>query len=67
MDKQRSVYSLLYKRFEYMDISIPDYKITGYKIIKNKKILIVGIGTARDTKFLFKDNDVWGVDYSKEA
>lgn len=60
-------YDEIYKKEEYTQFDIPDFKITGGKEIKNKKVLVFGAGTARDIKFLIKDNDVYAVDFSKSS
>lgn len=69
MNTQKETYNALYKESQYKDIDLPDYKITNGKILRNKKILILGVGTARDVKYLLKDtgNEVWGVDSSSTA
>lgn len=64
---QKDVYDELYSNKDYEKVSLPDYKITGQENLKDKKILILGIGSARDTKYLAKNNEVWGVDNSKKA
>lgn len=66
MNNQRGVYNDIYTETEY-DFELPDYKITGGKSLKDKKILILGVGTGRDTRFLSKANDVYGIDFSSEA
>lgn len=67
LDGQKEMYSHLYKQKEYLDVNMPDYKITDGRRIKNKKILILGAGTARDIKYLLGDNEVWAVDYSDQS
>jgi SAM-dependent methyltransferase len=64
---QNIIYNEVYKNKKYTDFELPDFKIIGDKIIKGKKILVIGVGTARDTRFLVKDNDVYGLDISEEA
>jgi SAM-dependent methyltransferase len=66
-DKQKEIYEKLYKQEVYLGITIPDYKITNGRHIKNKKILVLGAGTARDTKFLAGENDVYAIDFSNRA
>jgi len=60
----------IYKKF-YKDrknfFNLPDYKITGGKSVKNRKILVVGVGTGRDVWYLANDNEVYGLDISKDA
>jgi len=60
-------YDELYKDVVYTNISVPDLKIINNRIVSGKKILILGAGTARDTKFLIKNNTVFAIDYSSEA
>lgn len=57
-------YDWLYKNEKFRDISIPDYKITDNRKIRNNKILVLGVGSARDLKHLIKNNEVWGIDSS---
>jgi len=64
---QINKYDEIYKKEEYTKFDIPDYKITDGKEVKNKKILVFGAGTARDIKYLLKDNDVYAVDFSKSS
>lgn len=64
---QKEKYDRIYKNDVYTDINIPDLKITNNKVISGKRILILGAGTARDTKFLIKNNTVYAVDNSIEA
>lgn len=45
----------------------PDYRISDYKQIRDKKILVVGVGMGRDVEFLVKGNDVYGIDISSEG
>jgi SAM-dependent methyltransferase len=70
MYKQRSqidLYDEVYKKDVYTELEVPDYKITGGIDIKNKKILVVGAGTARDVKFLVKNNNIIAADFSISA
>ncbi len=60
-------YDEIYKKVEYTEYDVPDYKITDYKDFKNKKILVFGAGTARDIKFLINNNQVFAADYSKSS
>lgn len=66
-NRQQVVYDELYSTSQYEELNLPDYKITDHKKIKNKKILVLGIGTAKDTKHLAGNNEVWGVDSSRKA
>lgn len=65
-DKQTKVYQKIYHDQEY-DFDMPDLKITNGKIVMGKKILVLGMGTCRDTRYLSKENKVWGIDSSREA
>ncbi|OGM13512.1 hypothetical protein A3A76_03705 [Candidatus Woesebacteria bacterium RIFCSPLOWO2_01_FULL_39_23] len=67
MNNQERFYNDIYTHKVYHDLDLPDFKITKGKSIVGKKILIFGIGTARDVKFLLGNNEVWGTDYSKES
>ncbi len=64
---QEKGYDNLYKQDVYLTPDIPDYKITQGRKVKNKKILVLGAGTARDIKYLLGDNDIWAVDNSGQA
>lgn len=64
---QDKIYNSIYKDKKYVDIDLPDYKITDSKSLKGNKILVVGVGTARDTKYLAVANDVHGIDISAKA
>jgi len=64
---QEDVYNNLYKRREYLDIDLPDFKITDREKVVGKKILILGVGTGRDVKYLARTNQILGVDSSKNA
>ena len=66
MNGQQEVYGKLYKTGEF-EFDLPDYKITNNKKIIGKKILVLGVGSGRDVRFLCKENQVWGVDFSAEA
>ena len=63
--KQKNFFAAYFR--EHRDDSIPDWKITNSKNVKNKKILIVGVGMGRDVLFLAKHNDVYAVDISSEG
>lgn len=67
LDEQKEMYEKLYKQEEYLEPDIPDYKITDGSNIKNKKILVLGAGTARDIKYLIGSNEIWAVDFSNQA
>ena len=64
---QEAVYDRLYKQEGYLIPDIPDYKITGGRELKNKKILVLGAGLARDIKYLIGQNEIWAVDFSDRA
>lgn len=66
-DGQKRMYDSLYKDRKYLEYDVPDYKIIGNRRFKNKKILVLGAGTARDIKYLIKDNKVYAQDISKTA
>ena len=63
---QNSNYDSIYldKSFLY---DLPDKKITNYKEVRNKKILLVGGGTARDVYFLSQKNLIINIENSIEA
>ena len=65
LKKQKNLFANYFK--EHRDDSIPDWKITDGKNVKNKKILVVGVGTGRDVSFLAKHNDIYAVDISSEG
>jgi len=64
-EKQNHFFDNYFK--QHVKDEIPDYKITNYKNIKNKKILVVGLGMGRDVAYLAKQNEVHGIDVSKEG
>jgi SAM-dependent methyltransferase len=66
MNNQQRKYNELYKETNF-NFDLPDYKITDGGKIYGKKILVLGVGTARDVRYLVKDNNVWGVDFSESA
>jgi len=62
MNYQKETYDSLYKTKEFVDLDLPDYKISDGKIIKNKNILVLGVGSGRDVKYLVSNNKVIGLD-----
>lgn len=64
---QEEKYDEWYKEEEYNKFIVPDPKITDSREIYKKKILLLGAGTARDVRFLIKNNDVYAVDISRTA
>lgn len=64
MQTQEEKYDEWYKKKEYTDFIVPDPKIADGKEIKNKKILVLGAGTARDIRFLIKINEIHAIDIS---
>ncbi len=46
---------------------LPDWKITDYKLVRDKKILSVGCGIGLDVWHLTRKNDVYGLDISEKA
>ena len=66
-NNQIKTYESLYKRKEFRNLDLSDYKITDGEIIHGKKVLVVGIGTARDIRYLLGKNKIWGIDNSTEA
>jgi len=60
-----SKYGVAQERGDFTSRGLPDYKITDRKSVRGKKILNVGCGTAQDTWWLAKDNEVCGLDGSK--
>jgi SAM-dependent methyltransferase len=68
MDFQETKYNEIYSEDSAkFDIDLPDNKITDGLVPKNKKILVLGVGTARDVRYLIRDNEVWGVDISDQG
>jgi SAM-dependent methyltransferase len=67
MNYQKETYDILYKTKEFVDLDLPDYKISDGKIIKNKNILVLGVGSGRDVKYLVSNNKVIGLDISTSA
>jgi len=64
---QRDRYESYYRNSKLSCLDIPDYKISGQLVLKRKKILILGSGEARDTKYLMKNNYLTAVDFSETA
>jgi SAM-dependent methyltransferase len=62
---QEEKYDKWYETKEYTDYIVADSKITNGKEVKNKKILLLGAGTARDVRFLIDSNEVYAIDISK--
>lgn len=58
-------YGSYYSFKEFYDKS--DFKISDGLNIKDKKILSLGCGTCDDINYLFKENEVWGIDSSEAA
>ncbi len=63
---QEEKYNQIYKKGEFK-MNLPDYKITNYQTVNNKKILVLGAGTARDVRYLAAENKIIAVDFSMEA
>lgn len=63
---QKDVYEKIHNRQEYL-MDLPDYKIAGGIGLKNKRILVLGVGTGRDVRYLCKENKVYGLDFSTSA
>lgn len=66
---QGEYYNKAYKELEsHVDErGLPDWKITGYKKIKDKKILSIGCGIGLDIWYLTDKNEVYGIDISEKA
>lgn len=65
-NSQKQKYNNIYKMKEFA-FNLPDYKITNNKQVKDKRILVLGVGTGRDVRYLVKNNDVYGIDFSSQA
>ncbi len=66
-ESQIDKYDEVYKKSEYTELEVPDYKITNGINVSGKNIFVVGAGTARDVKFLIPKNKVVAADYSISA
>jgi len=60
---QKDLYGDLYQTEKYRS-KLSDHKILAGNQFKNKKVLVLGIGTGRDVWDLAKDNSVIGLDNS---
>ncbi len=61
------MYDSLYKESQFREPDIPDYKICDNREVENRRILVLGAGTARDIRFLKNHNKIWALDISSRA
>ncbi len=63
---QKEAYNEEYKKNQYLQ-GLPDYKISDGRLLRGKKILVLGVGTGRDIAYLARKNEIVGLDISSEA
>jgi SAM-dependent methyltransferase len=65
--QQKEDYDRFFVEDKSLSIELPDYKITGDKKLVDRNILVLGVGTGRDVRYLASKNEVWGVDISEKG